>query len=242
MNSHCLHTSLVAALGLALAACPGIAAAQAATDATAATTAPPTAPPATTATAQEAIGPETTAPKASAKPEPDAGGQATAAANATFVGVKPGRSASSAGNAARAVSGRSNSGKQKPVMSAPVNTRDIAQQVAAISAAIHAGTLAQAQLQLDQLATKLPARSLTLLRLQAWYAHASGDTAQAAALYREVLARLPDDLTASINLAILEAGNGQAESARRRLRQLRAQESDSRTVEHAIRQVEALLR
>lgn len=156
--------------------------------------------------------------------------------------AKPAKAGTGKSTAARAVSGQSSSGKSKPLMSDPVNARDIAQQVAAISDAIHAGALEQAQQQLDQLATKLPARSLTLLRLQAWYAHASGDKTQAAALYREILARLPDDLTTSINLAILEASNGQAESARRRIRQLRAQGSDSRAVEHAIQQVEALLR
>lgn len=124
----------------------------------------------------------------------------------------------------------------------PAGRRDVAQRVAAIGTALHAGDLDSAQRQLELLDAQLPARSLTLLRMQAWYAHASGDSAGAIALYRDIVARLPGDATSAINLAILEAGNGQPERARQRLRQLRAQDTGSHRIERAISRVEAQLK
>lgn len=88
----------------------------------------------------------------------------------------------------------------------------------------------------------LPPRSLTLLRMQAWLAHERGDVASALALYRRILERVPGDQTAAINLAILEAAHGNGASARQRLRRLRADDSESRAIEHAIGMVEAELR
>jgi hypothetical protein len=52
---------------------------------------------------------------------------------------------------------------------------------------------------------------------------------------------VPGDQTSVINLAILEARNGEVDSARQRLRHLRARDTDSREIERAIGMVEAQL-
>lgn len=119
---------------------------------------------------------------------------------------------------------------------------DVARLTAAIGGALRAGDLVTAGTHLDTLQARLPARSLTLLRMQAWYAHANGDGPAALALYRSIVARLPGDATAAINLAILEAANGQPESARQRLHRLRRLDPESRRTEDAIDRLEAVLR
>lgn len=120
--------------------------------------------------------------------------------------------------------------------------RQVAQLVAAMGTAIHAGDLPAAHAQLAALEAQLPPRSLTLLRMQAWLAHEDGDIATALARYRQIVARVPGDQTAVINLAILEAANGQPESARQRLRRLRSLDPESHAVKNAIDVVEARLR
>lgn len=128
---------------------------------------------------------------------------------------------------------------------APVaEDQSVAALVAAIGTAVHAGDFSAADAQLAKLQKNLPPRSLTLLRMQAWVAHTRGDAATAIALYRKIVNRVPDDQTTTINLAMLEADNGQAESARDRLQQLRANADDANSVavERAMRLVEAKLR
>lgn len=122
------------------------------------------------------------------------------------------------------------------------DAREIGRAVASISQAIEAGELDAARAQLDTLAGQLPSRSLTLLRMQAWLAHESGDLPGALALYRRIVDRVPGDATAAINLAILESRNGETDSARRRLARLRAREGASREIVQAIDRVEAQLR
>lgn len=133
-------------------------------------------------------------------------------------------------------------GEANPSAAGRDEGREVAEQVVAFGDALRSGQQPEALAQLERLREALPPRSLTLLRLEAWYAHASGDSARAISLYRDIVARLPGDATAAINLAILEAGNGQGESARRRLRRLRALDTDSQQLERAISQVEAQLR
>lgn len=113
--------------------------------------------------------------------------------------------------------------------------------VATVDSAIQAGDFGLAQTQLTLLAKHLPPRSLTLLRLQAWLAHESDDHVGALMLYRQIVDRMPGDQTSVINLAILEARNGEVDSARQRLRHLRARNTDSREIERAIGMVEAQL-
>ncbi|MGH8084318.1 MAG: tetratricopeptide repeat protein [Lysobacter sp.] len=128
------------------------------------------------------------------------------------------------------------------VASAAGDSQSVARVVAALGTAIHNDNLAGARQQLVLLTALLPPQSLTLLRMQAWLAHESGDTAGALALYRSIVARMPGDQTAVVNLAILEARNGDADSARQRLQRLRTRDADSREIERAIGLVEAQLR
>lgn len=115
----------------------------------------------------------------------------------------------------------------------------VAATVAALEAAMQRGDAVQAREQLDALARLLPARSLTLLRMRAWFAHRHGDAAEAIAHYRAILDRVPRDATVAINLALLEAGHGDLDSARARLHALRAQGVRSPELIEALAHVEA---
>jgi predicted Zn-dependent protease len=93
--------------------------------------------------------------------------------------------------------------------------------------AIRLGDFARAEPWLDALQRFLPAQSLTLLRLRAWHAFASGREEEAGRLYRRILARLGNDENAGINLAILEARAGREEEAARILARLSGRFPDS---------------
>ncbi len=125
---------------------------------------------------------------------------------------------------------------------APSEGQAVARLVAAINNAVNTGDFGSAGQHLAQLEAELPPRSLTLLRMQAWVAHARGDATTALVLYRKIAERMPSDHTVAINLAILEADNGQPDNARARLQQLRADNVDSAALERAILHVEAKLR
>jgi Tetratricopeptide repeat len=100
----------------------------------------------------------------------------------------------------------------------------------AVQQAIDAGRMDDAAAQLKQLATRLPAESITLLRLHAWYALRSGDSSRAQALYRQIVDRLPDDEPASINLAVLQWRAGRRDEARRVIAALAERRPESETV------------
>ncbi|HVJ38841.1 MAG TPA: tetratricopeptide repeat protein [Stenotrophomonas sp.] len=101
----------------------------------------------------------------------------------------------------------------------------VARHVDALGSAIESGDFDKAQSQLQQLQHLLPPRSLTLLRMQAWLAQRRGNVEQALPLYREIVERMPGDRGAAINLALLEAGSGQLDEARQRLRQLQGNDN-----------------
>lgn len=71
-----------------------------------------------------------------------------------------------------------------------------------------------AEHELAGLRRQLTRSSLSLVRAEAWFAYASGDTATARQEYREVIERSPGDEEASINLASIEAAQQQTEVAR----------------------------
>lgn len=99
--------------------------------------------------------------------------------------------------------------------------------------------LDEAAAAIERLAVLLPARSLTLRRMEAWHAHQSGRTVEALALYREISQRMPGDRNAAINLALLEAAQGDVEGASQRLRALRASGGESAELAAAMAQVGA---
>lgn len=85
----------------------------------------------------------------------------------------------------------------------------------------------------------LPPQSLTLLRARAWVAHGGGDYAGAERLYRAILDRVPDDETAGVNLALLDARSGNVAEARTRLGQLASRNGRSKRVAQALAELEA---
>jgi hypothetical protein len=123
-----------------------------------------------------------------------------------------------------------------------IDAQAVARVVASLETSVQAGDRERAQASLSELATLLPAQSLTLLRMRAWVAHQGGETEAALVLYRDIVGRVPGDRTAAINLAILEAGSGDSNGARQRLRELRSGLGDSGDIDRAIAQVEATLR
>jgi len=86
----------------------------------------------------------------------------------------------------------------------------------AIARAIEKGDDAEARTQLALLEQELPATSLTLLRAQAWVLStgANADVSAVRAAYTAILARLPDDENALLNLSALELKAGKLDAAR----------------------------
>lgn len=100
----------------------------------------------------------------------------------------------------------------------------------AIKRALQSGKNTEADALLVQLGARLPAESITLLRLRAWHKMQSGDAEQATTLYRQIVARLPDDEAASVNLARLYWQAGQQEEARRLIATLAERHPESEAV------------
>lgn len=123
-----------------------------------------------------------------------------------------------------------------------IDAQGVARAVAGVERALRGGDLEGARAGLATLEALLPARSLTLLRMQAWVAHRTGDEVEAIARYRELLQRVPGDRNASINLALLEAGQGDIDGASRRLVALRASAGESAELAVAMAQVGAMRR
>lgn len=103
--------------------------------------------------------------------------------------------------------------------------------VRAITLAINSGKTAEAESLLTQLGERLPAESITLLRLRAWQNMQNGDQVKALALYRQIVQRLPEDEPASINLALLYWKAGQLDEARRLIAALAQRHPESSTLE-----------
>lgn len=120
-----------------------------------------------------------------------------------------------------------------------VDAQGVARAITAVERALRADDLEAARAGLATLEALLPARSLTLLRMQAWVAHRAEDDIEATARYRELLQRVPGDRNASINLALLEARQGDIDGASRRLVALRASAGESAELAAAMAHVGA---
>ncbi|MCL7715153.1 tetratricopeptide repeat protein [Stenotrophomonas mori] len=116
--------------------------------------------------------------------------------------------------------------------------RAVTLAVGEIEAAMAAEDLAGARQSLARLQALLPDESLTLLRMQAWIAHAGNETASAERLYRAIAERVPDDATAGVNIALLDARRGDLEAARRRLTQLSGRHPRSSQIAHALAELD----
>jgi hypothetical protein len=93
-------------------------------------------------------------------------------------------------------------------------SKNASTRYAAIGRALEAGDRAAAQNALNSLEQELPASSLTLLRARAWVAGSGTDIAAARNAYAAILARLPEDENALLNMAALEAKDGKMDVAR----------------------------
>lgn len=107
-----------------------------------------------------------------------------------------------------------------------------------LHAAVASGDPAASAQALQKLESVLPAHSLTLLRARAWAAHGSGDAKLAEQHYSAILARVPEDEHAGVNLALLEARRGADGEARARLNRLAARNTRSAVVSQALQDLE----
>lgn len=117
-----------------------------------------------------------------------------------------------------------------------INPEDTRKLTLDVKRAIQAKKTDEAQALLKQLATRLPAESITLMRLNAWNRMQGGDQVQAMALYRQIVERLPGDESASINLALLHWQTGQQDEARRLIGALAERHPESDTVQRYSRE------
>jgi thioredoxin-like negative regulator of GroEL len=125
---------------------------------------------------------------------------------------------------------------REPAVIDPEVTRQL---TVAVTRAIEAGKNDEAQALLQQLSQRLPAESITLLRLSAWQKMQAGDSAQAMALYRRISNRLPGDESAGINLALLHWRAGQLQEARQVMGDLSERHPESATVQRYQRELGA---
>lgn len=115
-------------------------------------------------------------------------------------------------------------------VSAAGDDRGVAHWVDEFNADMRGGNHAKALKALARLKAGLSPESMTLLRMEAWYAVDTGDNATARDLYARILARLPDDVTAGVNAAAIDWRTGQHQAAENRIDQLHIEHPDSALV------------
>ena len=99
--------------------------------------------------------------------------------------------------------------------------------VASFREAMAQGDHSKARVALGKLESALSPQSLTLLRMQAWYAVDSGDDGAARGVYSRLLQRLPDDINAGVNVALIDWRAGRQEQALQRINAMYTQHPDS---------------
>ena len=82
--------------------------------------------------------------------------------------------------------------------------QDVSHWVNLFSSEMSSGNYEQAYSHLSKLQSKLPAQSITLLRMQAWYAVDTSDDNTARGLFLRILDRVPDDQNAGVNIALID--------------------------------------
>ncbi len=96
----------------------------------------------------------------------------------------------------------------------------IAERMQTFESAMTRTDWAAAERHLNDLSSLLPTDSLTLLRNKAWLLMNKGDNAKSMKLYTRILERLPNDLNAQLNLAILDQRLGNRPAAAKRLQRI----------------------
>ncbi len=108
-----------------------------------------------------------------------------------------------------------------------VTDANVPRWVASFRDAMAQGDHAKAKTALGSLEAGLSPQSLTLLRMQAWYAVDSGNDSTARGIYTSVLQRLPDDINAGVNVALIDWRAGQHAGALQRINAMYTQHPDS---------------
>lgn len=125
---------------------------------------------------------------------------------------------------------------------AAVDDQTVQAAITAVERAMAADDTQAAGTALVRLEALLPKESLTLLRTQAWVAHASNDMQAAEQLYRQIIERMPDDANAGVNVALLDARRGEVDNARKRLQRLSGLYPRSTQVSRALSELDAAAR
>lgn len=107
-----------------------------------------------------------------------------------------------------------------------------------LQAAVAAGDEQISSSTLSELQALLPTNSLTLLRARALAAHGSGDLDAAVRYYRSILQRVPEDEQAGVNLALIDARQGDIGAARERLSRMSSRNVDSQMISRAQAELE----
>lgn len=94
--------------------------------------------------------------------------------------------------------------KGAPTTNAPVPAEDLRTLFEGLNAALSQQDKPLAQLKLTSIQSRLPESSVARLRAEAWFAHQTADLDAATSIYTRLLAKIPGDELASINLASIE--------------------------------------
>jgi Meckel syndrome type 1 protein len=120
---------------------------------------------------------------------------------------------------------------------APAPEMTLEERHALLRKSVASGDLDSARAHLAALERALPADSIALLRVRAWYAAHAGNAAEARKAYEAVLERLPGDENAGLNLAALEAREGRSEAARILLAEVLQAHPESEAAQQALRRL-----
>lgn len=108
--------------------------------------------------------------------------------------------------------------------------QDVSHWVNLFSSEMSAGNYEQARSHLSKLQSKLPAQSITLLRMQAWYSVDTSDDDSARGLFLRILDRVPNDQNAGVNIALIDWRAQRFASALARIDRLHQMYPDSALV------------
>ncbi len=113
--------------------------------------------------------------------------------------------------------------------------QDVSHWVNLFSSEMSSGNYDQAYSHLSKLQSKLPAQSITLLRMQAWYAVDTSDDNAARGLFLRILDRVPEDQNAGVNVALIDWRDKNFSAALARIDRLHQKYPDSSLVSQSWR-------
>lgn len=111
---------------------------------------------------------------------------------------------------------------------------DVRRLETAFAQAMSAHEYKEASRLLAALRERLPDTRLGVMRRAAWLHQAEGDLSAARSWLERLVARLPNDLNAQLNLALIEAREGRPGAAIERVRALKFHHPHSPTLDHVL--------